>query len=72
MKPIPQPCHHCGTHHAEAICPACREERPAFSALKRITGRASWPTGLTPYPTCRYFPSALCGCEERGICLEAA
>jgi len=33
--PIPQLCHNCGHAYAGAICPLCKEERPAYTALKR-------------------------------------
>lgn len=33
--PIPQACHQCGHHYAGAICPVCKEERPAYTALKK-------------------------------------
>lgn len=33
-RPIPQPCHQCGHAYAGCICPLCKEERPAYTALK--------------------------------------
>jgi hypothetical protein len=34
--PIPQPCHECSTLFAGCVCPICKEERPAYTALKRM------------------------------------
>jgi hypothetical protein len=38
---VPQPtvCHNCGTVAAEAICHICKEERPAYAALKNMSER---------------------------------
>lgn len=70
--PTPQPtrCHACGTFAAEAVCHACATERPAYTALKNIT-RAQKKVAPT-YPPCRYAPASLCGCGQRGLCLDAA
>lgn len=32
--PMPQPCHACEHKYAGAVCPICKEERPAYTALK--------------------------------------
>lgn len=37
--PAPQPCHHCSTPYAGTSCPTCKEERPAYTALKNQTAR---------------------------------
>ena len=36
---LPQPttCPFCGTSAAEAVCHTCKEERPAYTALKNLT-----------------------------------
>ena len=65
--PIPQPCHACGHHYAGAVCPICKTDRPAFTAIKAMSARAAAPAALPP---CRYEPKALCGCDLRGECLE--
>lgn len=39
--PKPQVCHACGHAYAGAVCPICKEERPAYVALKKITERKS-------------------------------
>ncbi|TAK84333.1 MAG: hypothetical protein EPO20_14690 [Betaproteobacteria bacterium] len=67
--PLPQPCHACGHKFAGAVCPICKEERPAYIALKAVSRKQASPAN---YPPCRYFPKSLCGCGERGLCLEAA
>lgn len=66
-KPQPTKCHACGAVAAEAVCHICKTERPALTALKNISAKAP-----TPFPTCRYYPNALCGCGLSGQCLEAA
>jgi hypothetical protein len=71
--PRPQPCHHCDQPYAGAVCPICKEERPAFTALKRITAKAHH--GVAPLreaSRCHYFPDSICGCGGRGTCLPAA
>jgi hypothetical protein len=35
--PIPQSCHACDHLYAGIICPLCKEERPAYTAVKRMT-----------------------------------
>lgn len=35
--PIPQPCHQCWHAFAGIVCPLCKEERPAWRAMKNIT-----------------------------------
>lgn len=35
--PKPQACHECGHAYVGAVCPICKEERPAYAALKKIT-----------------------------------
>lgn len=71
--PTPQPtrCHACGATGAEAVCHCCATERPAYTALKNITAKAKAARPVPTYPPCRYAPASLCGCGERGICLEA-
>ena len=76
-QPAPQQiaCHACGHHFAGAICPLCKEERPAYTAMKRIAdackalGEQPVPQSLPP---CRYAPKALCNCGGRGLCLPTA
>lgn len=71
--PAPQACHACTHKYVGSRCPICAEERPAFTALKNLTRRQ--PVGAQPMrdpSACRYFPNALCGCEQRGLCLDAA
>lgn len=65
--PIPQPCHECGHRYAGIVCPLCKEERPAWTAMKNITAKQQ-----APLPWCRYFPNSLCSCGLRGTCLPAA
>jgi hypothetical protein len=53
------------------MCPICKEERPAYTALKAMSAKP----GVQPVsvlPACRYYPKALCDCELRGTCLDAA
>lgn len=38
--PVPQPCHNCEHPYAGIACPLCKEERPAYTALKKITAQA--------------------------------
>jgi len=38
--PEPQPCHACDAKFAGSHCPICGEERPAYTALKRMTNVA--------------------------------
>jgi hypothetical protein len=69
--PRPQACHHCDQPYVGAICPICKEERPAYTALKAMSAKP----GVQPVsvlPACRYYPKALCNCELRGTCLDAA
>jgi hypothetical protein len=71
--PTPQACHHCEHKYAGAVCPICKEERPAYTALKRISQRAHH--GVQPLrdaKACRYFPKTICGCDGRFTCLPAA
>jgi len=35
--PLPQSCHACEHKYAGAVCPICKTERPAYTALKNIT-----------------------------------
>lgn len=35
--PKPQPCHNCDRPYAGISCPFCREPRPAYLALKKLT-----------------------------------
>ena len=73
VAPIPQACHNCGHQYAGAVCNVCKEERPAYTMLKRATQRAS--IGAQPLrdpQACPYFPKSICGCKGRGTCLEAA
>ena len=65
--PVPQPCHACGVKYAGIACPTCKEERPAWIAVKNMTAARHAPA---PLPICRYEPKALCGCDLRGECLE--
>lgn len=37
--PKPQPCHKCEHKYAGIACPVCKEERPAYTALKNISRR---------------------------------
>lgn len=69
MKPKPTRCHQCGTVAAETVCHTCKTERPAYAALKAISEKFRRVAGL---PACIHYPNALCGCGERGECLEAA
>lgn len=73
-QPAPQPtkCHACGTVAAEAICHACKTERPAYTALKNLTARERGVQPLAAPKPCRYFPKSLCGCDGRGQCIEPA
>jgi hypothetical protein len=71
--PRPQPCHACGHPFAGAVCPLCKEDRPAYTALKRLSERAPGEQPVPqPLPPCRYAPKALCNCGGRGLCLPAA
>lgn len=38
--PVPQPCHACTHSYAGISCPICKEERPAYTALKNIQRKA--------------------------------
>lgn len=67
LHPKPQPCHACGVEYAGIACPHCKEERPAFNAMKNISAQP--PAPLQP---CRYYPGEACGCGQRGACLPAA
>ena len=72
-QPEPQACHSCGHKYVGAICNVCKEERPAYTALKRMSQRKR--EGVQPVSepqACRYYPKSICGCEGRGTCLEAA
>lgn len=71
VTPVPFPCHSCGHQYAGTSCPVCKVDRPAFTALKRITAAAAAPAAqVAPLPPCRYEPRALCGCGLAGLCLE--
>lgn len=69
------PCHNCTHPYAGAVCPLCKEERPAYTALKNME-RSAPPTGVqpiaSPLPACKYEPKALCDCQGRGLCLDVA
>lgn len=70
VVPEPQPCHACEAKYAGAVCPICKTERPAFTALKRITEeRTRTPEQLAE---CRYYHGQPCNCDGRGVCLPAA
>jgi hypothetical protein len=43
LPPVPQPCHKCEAVYAGSHCPLCKEERPAFTALKNITAQQHKP-----------------------------
>jgi hypothetical protein len=71
--PKPQPCHACEHKFVGAVCPTCKTERPSFTALKNMTAREH--RGVQPVRSpaaCKYYPDSLCGCGQRGTCLEAA
>jgi hypothetical protein len=73
VPPVPQKCHACENVFAGAVCPICKAERPAYTAMKRITALAHH--GVQPLRDpkfCRYFPAQICGCGGTGNCLEAA
>lgn len=59
--PVAQPCHHCDQPYAGIICPTCKEERPAYALLKKLS-----------VPRCRYYTSDPCDCGGLGHCLVAA
>ncbi len=63
--PKPQPCHACETKYAGAVCPTCKEERPAYTALKAMSARL-------PLTDCHYYHGQQCNCGGRGVCLPAA
>lgn len=60
-----QPCHSCEMKYAGAVCPACKTERPAYTALKAMTARL-------PLTECSYYHGQPCNCGGRGVCLPAA
>lgn len=71
--PKPVKCHNCEHSYVGTVCALCGEERPAYTAMKRITARAHH--GIEPLrnpDACIYFPNSLCGCGGRGTCLEVA
>lgn len=35
--PVPQPCHKCTAVYAGISCPSCKEDRPAFALLKKLS-----------------------------------
>lgn len=35
-EPKPQACHNCEHPYAGVACPICKEERPAYQALRKI------------------------------------
>lgn len=39
LLPQPVACHHCTHLYAGAVCPICKEERPAYTALKKLSER---------------------------------
>lgn len=63
--PEPQPCHACETKYAGAVCPICKTERPAYTALKAMSARL-------PLTECSYYHGQPCNCGGRGACLPAA
>lgn len=72
-RPMPVACHACENKFAGAVCPICKTERAAYTALKRITAKAHH--GVAPLrdpQACQYDPKTICGCNHRGFCLEAA
>lgn len=70
LPPKPTTCHVCGVTRAQAICSNCGTERPAYTAVKRLseTFRAAVA------PRCHYDKDQPClaGCNGRGVCLPAA
>ena len=71
--PQPQPCHNCGMPYAGIACPICKEERPAYTAVKAMSAKAR--TGAQPITNavpCRYYPESICGCRGIGTCLDVA
>jgi hypothetical protein len=73
--PFPEPvkCHACEHRYVGAVCPICKAERPAYTALKAESQRARpLATPLRNPQACRYFPKSICGCDQRGLCLEPA
>lgn len=68
--PQPVPCGNCQHPYAGTVCPLCKEERPAYTLLKRIT--AAQRARSAPFAACRYYPGEACGCGQRGACIPAA
>lgn len=65
MKPpVPQKCGSCDHVFAGAVCPLCKEERPAYTAVK----------AMSQAPRCHYDRRKPCltDCNGRGVCLPAA
>lgn len=73
--PRPQKCsvNGCENVFTGSVCNLCKEERPAFTALKRITAKAHHGVPALRDPqACKYFPKSICGCDGRYTCLESA
>lgn len=69
-RPGPIPCDACQAPYSGTSCPLCKQERPAYTLVKRIT--AAQRARPTPLQACRYYPGEACGCGQRGECLPAA
>jgi hypothetical protein len=67
IAPSPQACHNCGHAYAGAVCPICKEDRPAYTALKALSAKLR-----AALPECRYYPDRNCECGARGECLPVA
>lgn len=71
--PRPVPCLFCDQPYVGAICPICKEERPTYTALKRMTAKSHHGVAPLRDPQfCRYFTKALCDCGGRGLCIGEA
>jgi hypothetical protein len=68
--PRPQPCHHCDQPYVGAICPICKEERPAYTALKRITAKAHHGVRRCAMPPLPLLPRFDLRLRRRGTCLR--
>lgn len=67
-RATPVPCDACQAPYTGTTCPLCRQERPAYTLLKRITAQLR----AQPLQVCPYYPSEACGCGQRGACIPAA
>lgn len=66
-RPVPVECGACRAPYVGTACPLCKDERPAYTLLKKLTAALR----AQPLLPCTYYPGEACGCGQRGECIPA-